>query len=318
MQGTLVAKRPLTGYHLKLIALITMFIDHIGAVFFPQLRILRAIGRISFPIYVFLAAEGCRYTSSRWKYMLRLGLFALISELPYDLALHPGLPLGLLNRTNVFYTLFLAVVSVQIFDTLRRQSRAVQIAGAGSLAAFIGAFYLLYLIANSDNEALIVVLVNVVGYGYTPLMLLACYWLEKRSGKDVWKKPGWVSNALALIPLAIPLYLSHALGCSYGVLGVLAVFLAFVARSRKEQAGVLALWALCFYGLRAVDPLLQGEITPAYMAARLILTLATAAMIYFAYNGQRGRRAKWAFYAAYPVHLAILVVLRWLLWLLGT
>ena len=71
---------------LKLIACITMLIDHIGAIFFPSLRILRIIGRLSFPIYCFLLVEGAAHTRHAGKYALRLFICALISELPYDLA----------------------------------------------------------------------------------------------------------------------------------------------------------------------------------------------------------------------------------------
>ena len=56
----------LTGNQLKLIALITMTIDHVGMMLLPQLRILRAIGRIAFPIFAYMIAEGCRYTHSAY------------------------------------------------------------------------------------------------------------------------------------------------------------------------------------------------------------------------------------------------------------
>ena len=68
----------LTGNQLKLIALITMTIDHVGMMLLPQLRILRAIGRIALPIFAYMIAEGCRYTHSRKKYLLSmLGIAAL-------------------------------------------------------------------------------------------------------------------------------------------------------------------------------------------------------------------------------------------------
>lgn len=70
---------------LKLIACVTMLIDHIGAVFFPPVMWLRIIGRISFPIYCFLLSEGVHHTRSPLKYGLRLVLVALLAELPYDL-----------------------------------------------------------------------------------------------------------------------------------------------------------------------------------------------------------------------------------------
>ena len=59
---------------LKIIALITMLIDHIGLVFFPGIEIFRIIGRISFPIFAFMIAEGCEHTENKKKYFrCRLG-----------------------------------------------------------------------------------------------------------------------------------------------------------------------------------------------------------------------------------------------------
>ena len=52
----------LTGNLLKLIAMLTMTIDHIGVILLPQYRILRIIGRLTMPIYAFMIAEGCHYT----------------------------------------------------------------------------------------------------------------------------------------------------------------------------------------------------------------------------------------------------------------
>ena len=118
-----------TSSSLKMIAIITMFIDHFGAVVVgggilalpyvranPDLRhniylfyrALRLIGRLAFPIYCFLLVEGFLHTRNRWKYLLRLGLFTLISELPFDYAIyndwyHPG-------KQNVFFTLFFGML----------------------------------------------------------------------------------------------------------------------------------------------------------------------------------------------------------------
>ena len=78
---------------LKLIACITMFIDHFGEVIVPELPtpyirelyyIFRTIGRISFPIYCFLLVEGMRYTHNPYKYLLRLAIGIPLAELPYD------------------------------------------------------------------------------------------------------------------------------------------------------------------------------------------------------------------------------------------
>lgn len=92
---------------LKAIACLTMLLDHIGAVFVPgyyTYYILRIIGRIAFPIYCFLLAEGVHYTRNPQKYALRLVLGALISEFPFDLAFFGGLTM---EHQNVMLTLLL-------------------------------------------------------------------------------------------------------------------------------------------------------------------------------------------------------------------
>ncbi len=81
----------MTAVTLKWIALFTMIIDHIGLVFFPQYEIFRIIGRVSFPIFAFLLSQGFIHTSSRFKYILRLALFAVIAEVPFDLCVHGSL-----------------------------------------------------------------------------------------------------------------------------------------------------------------------------------------------------------------------------------
>lgn len=58
----------LNGNQLKILAAVTMLIDHIGVLFYPDVMILRYIGRLSMPIFAFMIAEGCRYTKNKWKY----------------------------------------------------------------------------------------------------------------------------------------------------------------------------------------------------------------------------------------------------------
>lgn len=76
--------RGLRQEDLKLIACLTMLIDHIGAVFVPGYA-LRIIGRIAFPVYCFLLAEGIHYTRRPAAYFLRLLMGAVLAELPFDL-----------------------------------------------------------------------------------------------------------------------------------------------------------------------------------------------------------------------------------------
>ena len=65
---------------LKIIAVITMIIDHIGAVFYPQYRILRYIGRVAFPLYAYCIAVGCAATRDIRKYALRMFASAMLIQ----------------------------------------------------------------------------------------------------------------------------------------------------------------------------------------------------------------------------------------------
>lgn len=88
---------------LKAIACVTMLIDHIGATLVPLMG-LRVIGRLSFPIYCFLLAEGIAHTKNPKKYALRLGIGALLAEIPFDLLFFGKLTLA---HQSVMITLLL-------------------------------------------------------------------------------------------------------------------------------------------------------------------------------------------------------------------
>lgn len=118
--------RTLSGYDLKVIALITMLIDHVGAVLLWRYieavggysdellmgvyQLLRYVGRMAFPIYCFLLVEGFLHTRSVGKYALRLLAFALISEVPFDLAISGTFWVP--NSNNVFFTLAIGLVLI--------------------------------------------------------------------------------------------------------------------------------------------------------------------------------------------------------------
>ena len=77
----------LSGNQLKLIAMLTMTLDHIGLYLLPQVQWLRILGRLSLPIYAYMIAEGCRYTHSRKGYFCRIAFLAAICQVVYFLAM---------------------------------------------------------------------------------------------------------------------------------------------------------------------------------------------------------------------------------------
>lgn len=124
----------ITSAVLKNIAYLSMLIDHFFVVVFlsyiqwrsaqglsveaerEYYSIGRAVGRIAFVLFAFMAAEGFRYTHSKKNYLLRLGLFALLSEIPFDLAIYGKLYEP--NGQNVYFTLFLGVLALLLIRNL--------------------------------------------------------------------------------------------------------------------------------------------------------------------------------------------------------
>lgn len=108
----------MTGFALKLMAIVAMTIDHIGYVFFPEQMIWRLVGRLAFPIFAYMAAEGAFYTRDRKRYLLRLLLWAVVSEIPFDLmgngaAFSP-------EAQNVCWTLAAGVACVFVLENKGR------------------------------------------------------------------------------------------------------------------------------------------------------------------------------------------------------
>ena len=99
--------------HLKIIACISMLIDHIGVLLFPQVAVLRWIGRLAMPIFAFFIGEGCRYTKNRKKYFLSVFLLGFGCQLVYlvsDVIEHGGLSI----RSDAWYLNILLTFSCSI------------------------------------------------------------------------------------------------------------------------------------------------------------------------------------------------------------
>ncbi|WP_022762390.1 TraX family protein [Butyrivibrio sp. AD3002] len=108
--------RVLDGTMLKIIAMISMVFDHVGDMFLPGVMWPRMIGRLAMPLFAFCIAEGYIHTRDKKKYILRLGIFALISEIPFDLAFDGKIGLG---HQNIMLTFFLSVLALKLFDIIR-------------------------------------------------------------------------------------------------------------------------------------------------------------------------------------------------------
>lgn len=135
----------LNGFHLKLIAICTMLIDHMGYTLFPGVMWLRCVGRVAFPIFCFLIAEGCVYTHDRKKYALRLLVFALLSEIPFNL-MNSGMIWDPYDQ-NVLWTLLLGALVCWLMDWALKKCTPLSFVLTG--AVMLAAYWLLE-IGNTD------------------------------------------------------------------------------------------------------------------------------------------------------------------------
>lgn len=260
---------------LKIIAMITMVIDHVGAALLPEAEILRLIGRASFPIYVWLLVMGFVHTSSRKKYMLQMAVFALISEVPFDLAFSGRLTF---EWQNIYFSLLWALLLMAVLEKVldaadekreaerqtaqrrRRKTGMESAALAACLALILTAFMIPARFLHFD-------------YGCTGPVLAAVFYLNYRIGK-----PPLLTGFLLF---------SFSNLCTPVVDGLL---------NGGIRDGVL----------------LRAEIWNGALSTALTECCGAAAVpVIRQYNGvRRWKRGKLFFYLFYPVHLLILYGIR--------
>ena len=119
MKNNLILYRILSGSALKMIAVVSMTMDHVALFLLnPKsgwliYEVMRCIGRLAFPIFAFLIVEGYYHTKCLWKYMLALLVTAVVSEIPWRLLLDDG-------NHNVVFTLLFGLVAVYLADHTRQ------------------------------------------------------------------------------------------------------------------------------------------------------------------------------------------------------
>lgn len=178
----------LTTFQLKIIAIVSMLIDHTGAILYPGEHVFRYVGRLAFPIFCFLLVEGFVHTRNVWKYMGRLGIFAVISEIPYDLAFHESFWAP--EKQNVFFTLFIGLGMLWILKNERENVIRIGVIILAMWAAdFLG-----------------------TDYGFRGILLIAVFWMAREhkligsilaaGWNFLWQNHLQYAGALAVVPIA--------------------------------------------------------------------------------------------------------------------
>jgi len=274
----------MTTFILKCIAVIAMTIDHTGAILVSlghNVEFMRVIGRFAFPIYAFLIAEGCRRTRDIRKYVLRLVIFAILSEVPFNL---------FVGMTQMKEATFLGWAAQNEFVGLALGLR-LSVSGA-----FSGVPFDFVMGLENAKEIMFTYLPAQNVFITLALGAAACMAIGRR--KEAGELP---SNAGMLFALGAAV-VAWVIGADYGFLGVGAIVGAYVFDDvRKSVACVLAAMFILYLPHGLLNP--DGWM--------MICAAIAACGLLFLYNGRPGPKyglMKWLFYAYYPLHLTALAV----------
>lgn len=158
----------MNSFVLKIIACVCMFCDHFGDAVFGSTTFLNFIGRISFPIFCFQIVQGYVHTHDVKKYILRLSLFALISQVPFMLFYHVVFDSF---AVNVIFTLLFGLLSILIFDKYNKFTGVCSCLFLGTVAqlfsfdyGFFGVFiiFMFYLLRNRKIAMSIIFVLSVI------------------------------------------------------------------------------------------------------------------------------------------------------------
>ena len=204
----------LSGNQLKLIAMMTMTLDHIGLYLLPQVQWLRILGRLSLPIYAYMIAEGCRYTHSRKGYFARIAFLAAICQGVYFLAM------GSLYQC-ILVTFCLSIGMIFCLDAMRRSNTWISrglfvlaVWGVGFVCEILPA-----LLPGTDFA---------VDYGFFGALLpVLVYW-----GKDRNQKVLLMGVGLVLLALDLG-------GIQWCALGALPLLLCYTGQKGRHSLGMV-------------------------------------------------------------------------------
>ncbi len=174
---------------MQLLAMITMLIDHVGYVWFPNDAVWRIIGRIALPLYAYSIVIGYKRTRDINKYLIRVGALALISQLPYMYAFGT-------SEVNAIGTLFVCLLALVLTDRLRGKF-VLQVLLLAGLTLFME-------VVPFDYGAYALLLVLI--YRYAGVELMALMHLLLNIAAWLYTSGGWTLQFFSLFPTLLLVY----------------------------------------------------------------------------------------------------------------
>ena len=154
----------LSSSTLHILAMVFMLLDHMWATVLPGVNWMTCLGRIAFPLYAFLLVEGYFHTHSFRAYLIRMAVFALVSEIPFNLmyGAHVFWPVN----QSVYVTLIVALLSLHLLETVR---------AGGKLW-----LYVLTCVLTVPVASVLTILLFSDYHGYGVLMVFVFYFFRQR------------------------------------------------------------------------------------------------------------------------------------------
>lgn len=168
--GEIMIKKGLSGNQLKLLAMVAMTVDHVGMLLFPQQQILRVIGRLAFPIFAYMIAEGCRYTRSYGRYLGTMAAVAAVCQIVYLMAMN-----SLYQCILVTFSLSVLLILLYKYATQRRTFLSWLALSGGICLVFFLTEILPGMLPETDYA---------IDYGFWGVLLPLLVYI----GKNKWQK----------------------------------------------------------------------------------------------------------------------------------
>ena len=270
----------LTSEKLKILAMGTMFLDHAAVALIYNTGIneispllenigiaMRLVGRMAFPLYAFLLVQGFLWTRDWSRYVTRMALFALISEVPFNLVIAGEVWYP--RTQNTIVTLIIGLICMRMLETLERQFELTPRFGGVTVSPGFGG-------RRSCKEK--------------NCRMRRDSEEDRYAGTDGVGAGGKILGiALGIWTVAAAMFAAELMRTDYGASGVLLVVVLYAFRHRPSAlvvAGCLVMALIYGFGL---------EVLFAWIAFFLISR----------YNGERGRKLGLMPYVFYPVHLLV-------------
>lgn len=198
----------LTSGHLKIIACSAMFLSHLAQSellymmeFTKIADLFMLIGRISMPLFSFMAVQGIILTKNRGKYLKRLFMFALVSEIPFDLVFS-GTGFFVYSQ-NVFFSLFLGALMVYLWEKILASQTNIFLRLGFGFLIFLGFYFLAgFFMTDYDSRAIVVIALIYLAKEsrlLTAIAILIGFAFEARIGGDYLSIPYMVYLSIPLI-----------------------------------------------------------------------------------------------------------------------